>query len=205
MNFLVNRYDSIDIIKVRNQIRTRIFRISRIRTRILRIRINRIRMSRIRMSRIRMSRIRMSRIRMSRIRMSRIRMNRIKMFLHFLFSRMSKNNLRLSRMTSQDWKISWIRQWRAYADLISIVLWSRMTIFFYLQVSTFVENVLERVDCARCWRCLRWNEKLTARNVEDVWNEMKNWLREMLKMFEMRWEINCARCWRCFDWSRDVN
>jgi hypothetical protein len=31
--------------------------------------------------------------------------------------------------------------------------------------------------------------KLTARDVEDVWNEMKNWLREMLKMF---WLI--AKC-----------
>jgi hypothetical protein len=93
---------------------------------------------------------------------------------HFLFSRMSKNNLRLFRMTSQDWKISWVRQWKAYADLINIVLWSRMIIFFYCQISTFVEDVLEKIDCAKCWRCLRWDEKLIARDVENVWDEMRN-------------------------------
>jgi hypothetical protein len=36
--------------------------------------------------------------------------------------------------------------------------------------------------------------ELIARNAEDVWDEMKDWLREMLKMFEMRWKIDCARC-----------
>jgi hypothetical protein len=43
--------------------------------------------------------------------------------------------------------------------------------------------------------------ELIARDVEDVWNEMKNWLREILKMFEMRWKIDCARCWRCLRWD----
>jgi hypothetical protein len=53
-----------------------------------------------------MSRIRINKIRMNRIRINKIKMNKIKMFLHFLFSRISKNNLRLFRRTSQNWKIS---------------------------------------------------------------------------------------------------
>jgi hypothetical protein len=46
--------------------------------------------------------------------------------------------------------------------------------------------------------------KLTARNVEDVWDEMKNWLREMLKMFEMKWKIDYAKCWRCLKWDEKL-
>ncbi len=74
-------------------------------------------------------------------------------------------------MTSQDWKISWVRQWRAYADLISIVSKSKVTKLFYRQISTFVEDLLfER-------RRSRDDENA---DVEDVDRELLNVDREML-------------------------
>jgi hypothetical protein len=74
-------------------------------------------------------------------------------------------------MTSQDWKISWVRQWRAYVDLINIVSWSRITIFLYRQISTFVEDLLIEKRQSR-------NDENA--NVENVDRELLNVDREML-------------------------
>ncbi len=178
MSFLVNRYDSIDIIKMRNQIR-----INRIRIQIFEsVKFEfefpesewaesasaKSEWAKSKSAESKWAESESAESEWAESESTKSKWTKSKCLYLFHF-----REYRRTICDSFEWrrKIDWIRQWRTYADLINIVSWSRMTILLYRQISTLVEDLfIER-------RQSRDDENA---NVENVDRELLNVDREML-------------------------